>query len=328
MQLLETIAVRGGRRVELHLGDLSDLARHEWFDAIVVSAFGSDYTPTGTSLIGALHRKGVSVESLAAVRELDYSRVYATWLSGPVRSADPAIGFGRVICFEPELLGSPPQVVGHLFRALVGVAAERPEIRTLAMPILATGDQGYSIAEMLPPLLDASVQSLSNGLPLDRIAIVVRDPRAAAEARSHFQREQARSGEYDVFISYAHEDTAAREVFVDALLDVLPTTRVFVDRFEIDPGAAWQRRIFEGLDRCRNVVSLLTPAYLASDPCLEEFNIAWMRSRERGEDLLRPLFVSEAELPTYMRSRLYVDCREFDHDKLASAAASVAQALR
>ena len=328
MQTLETINVSGGRRVELQQGDLSNLARHEWFDAIVVSAFAGDYTPTATSLVGALHRRGVSVRSLADEKDLDYGQLYATWLSGAVRAADPAIGFGRVICFEPELIGTPPQVVGHLFRALVGVVAERPDIRSLAMPILATGHQGYSLAEMLPPMLEASARSLAGGLPLDRIAIVVNDELKATEARKYFVAAQQSSGEYDVFVSYAHEDTRARELFVAALHEVLPSARVFVDRFEIDPGAAWQRRIFEGLDRCRCVVSLLTPAYLASEPCLEEFNIAWMRSRERREDLLRPLFVSESELPTYMRSRLYVDCREFDSGKLTAAAASVAQALR
>ena len=328
MRMLETINVRNGRRVELHQGDLSDLARNEWFDAIVVSAFAGDFTPTETSLIGALDRKGVSVRALAAAKDLDYLQPFATWLSNPVRATDPRIGFGRVVCFEPSRIGTPPEVVGHLFRALVGVVAERPEIRSLALPVLATGDQGYSVAEMLPSLLDASVRSLDAGLPLDRIAIVVRQERDAAQARQHFVEAQKSIGEYDVFVSYAHEDTAARETFVTALKDMLPGTRVFVDRFEIDPGAAWQRRIFEGLDRCRCVVSLLTPAYLASEPCLEEFNIAWMRARERREDVLRPLFVSEVNLPTYMRSRLYVDCREFDSGKLSSAAAAVAQALR
>jgi hypothetical protein len=36
MKVLDTIHVRGDRRIDLCQGDLTDLARNEWFDAIVV----------------------------------------------------------------------------------------------------------------------------------------------------------------------------------------------------------------------------------------------------------------------------------------------------
>jgi hypothetical protein len=56
----------------------------------------------------------------------------------------------------------------------------------------------------------------------------------------------------------------------------------------------------------------LTPNYLASPNCLEEFNIAWMRSRESNDLVLRPLFVADTPLPTWIRMKQYVDCREAD----------------
>lgn len=327
MEILETISIKGDRRVELCQGDLTDLERNEWFDAIVVSAFDGDYTPTERSLVGALDRKGISVADLATRKALDYVADYGTWLSEPVRSSDPAIGFSRVLCFEPARVGRPPEVVGHLFRALVPIVAERPQLRTVAMPVLSTGDAGHTIEEMLPPLLDAAVNNLAHGLPVDRIGIFVRSDEDAAVAREHFAAAMARAGQYDVFVSYSQKDSAARDDFVKALKERRRGTEVFIDKVEIDHGAAWQRQIFQNLERCQRIVCLLTPNYLASDICLEEFNIAWMRSRDAGDVILKPLFVADAELPAWIRSRQYIDCREFDAGKLADAASSVADSL-
>ena len=328
MEVIESIEVRGGRRVDLCQGDLTELARREWFDALVVSAFAGDHSPTPSSLIGALHRKGVSVAELASHPEVDYRRDLGTWLSEPLHASDPGIGYERIVCFEPGHVGTPPEAIGHLFRALVAIVASHPGILTLAMPVLSTGDARYALHVMLPPLLEAAVNALAHGLPLDQIAIVVRSEPDVTEARTIFERARSDLGAYDVFVSYAHEDTEARERFLGALLAARPTTRVFVDRLEIDNGAAWQRRIFESLDRCRRVVALLTPAYVRSPVCLEEFNIAWMRDRESGLDILKPLYVASHELPTYMRLRNYLDCREADAEKLAGAAQSIADSLR
>ena len=72
MKLLGTITIRGagGKRIELYQGDLTSLGPDQGFDMLVVSAFPDDYLPTRNSLIGALHRKGLSVANLAAAKKL------------------------------------------------------------------------------------------------------------------------------------------------------------------------------------------------------------------------------------------------------------------
>jgi hypothetical protein len=327
VQRLDEIRVAGGRRVELLQGDLSNLPRREWFDAIVVSAFNRNYYPSSTSLIGALDRRGISVEELAATKEDDHTEQLGTWLSAPVHATDRGIGFERVICFEPMQLGSPPQVVGHLFRALTSIVGGHQDIRTIAMPILATGNMGYAVEEMLPPLLDAAVNWLDRGRLIDRLAIVVYSDADAGIAQQIFERAKRGFTEYDVFVSYAHEDSDLREHLSTVLRSTRPETTFFVDREQIDNGAAWQRKIFESLDRCKLVVALMTPDYLRSEVCLEEYNIAWMRGRREGRPILRPLFVSGVDLPTYMDSLNYQDCRERDRQKLADAAAELARFL-
>ena len=44
-----------------------------------------------------------------------------------------------------------------------------------------------------------------------------------------------------------------------------------------------------------------------------------MRSRESKQDVLFPLYAFSAKLPTYMKYRLYLDCREGNSDKIRDA---------
>lgn len=394
MRLIDTIDVPGAarKRVELYQGDLTDLTPAEAFDTLVVSAFPDDYTATPRSLIGALARKGVSVESLAIDKDVDLRGAYACWLSREFKPANPALQFRRILCFEPQVRGRPPEVVGDIFRALVPILAERPDIRSIAAPVVAAGDQGYSTVEMLAPLLDAALHWLTRGLPLERFKIVAYAQEHADEAARVFaQRKSAlapkpppdaafdttvslqgsRSGdvvsrrstddsaaempsgatgragtdqpsalpasgpaagvdqlaEFDVFISYARANAAESEALERALRALRPGIRIFVDRKEIDIGSAWQPEIFESLDHCRKVVAMLSPAYLGSKVCKEEFNIAWIRGRESDTDVIFPVYLYTTALPTYMKYRNYFDCREGDPGKLTEASRRLLAAL-
>jgi hypothetical protein len=340
MKLLDSIEVRGEQNkvIELHQGDLTDLTAAEAFDLLVVSAYPDDYTPTSTSLIGALDRKGLSVQSLAGDKEIDLRANFSSWLSKEFTPRDPGLRFRRILCFEPLVRGRPPELVGDIFRALTPVLAERPDIRTVALPLVAAGDQGYPAAVMLGPLLEAALQWLENGLPLDCIKIVTQSDPQAQEAldlfskqKAQYQRSaprlQAKGIDYDVFISYSRANAPESEAMEQALRISRPGIRIFVDRKEIDIGSAWQPEIFENLDRCRKVVAMLSPDYLGSKVCKEEFNIAWIRGRETDEDLIFPVYLYTAALPTYMKYRNYFDCREGDHVKIAEASQKLLTAL-
>ncbi|MBU0908551.1 MAG: toll/interleukin-1 receptor domain-containing protein [Proteobacteria bacterium] len=341
MRLLGTIKITGReeKRIELCQGDLTSLRPEERFDLLIVSAFPDDYIPTYTSLIGALHRKGLSVADLAAAKELDLRTNFSCWLSQKFSPTHEDLRFDHILCFEPpQQRGHPPSVVGDIFRALMPILAEKKEIKTAAMPIVAAGDQGFSVAEILEPLLGAAIQWMEHGLPLNVLKIVAYSDWQAQAAERTFHdkaslyiatapRQTKPPTDFDVFLSYAHENSSETEFLEQSLRRANPTIRLFFDRKSIDIGVAWQPEIFESLDRCRKVVAIFSPDYLASKVCKEEFNIAWVRSRDTDQDIIFPIYLYSANLPTYMKYRNYVDCREGDRTKLERASTRLLQAL-
>ena len=341
MKLLSRIDIPGkpGKAIELLQGDLTTPDAQHPIDLLVVSAFPDDYLPTPNSLIGALHRKGVSVAQLAGVKALDLRAHFSCWLSQDITSI--GLGFKRLLCFEPLVRGIPPDVVGDIFRALMPILGDHAELRSLAMPVVAAGDASWPLPVMLEPLFDAAIHWMMIGLPLDVVKVVVRAQASADEATLIFEAWRKKSPpvpplptvvgaphKFDVFVSYAHQDADLAAAFSQALAAKSPTTRQFLDRQSIAIGMAWQPAIFESLDHCRKVVALMSPSYLASKVCKEEFNIAWARSRDSEQDILFPVYLYSASLPTYMTYRNYFDCREGRPDRIAQACDTLLQALQ
>jgi TIR domain len=348
MKLIDTIEINSGtdiRRLELLVGDLTEIPDEHRIDVLIVSAFPHDYVPTSSSLIGALDAKGLSVATLARRPEADLRSNFSCWISREIKPAIHGLSFRRLLCFEPAVRARPPELVGDIFRALAPFVYAEPAIRSMAMPVVAAGDQGYSISTMLPPLLDAAKHWLAIGFPMHTIKLVVRSESALAEALPIFRkygrartsaknrpRKPARrsgakapiehSARYDVFVSYSHQDgDAARHLAANLQRFGL---RVFIDRSEIDVGASWQQKIFDALESCSATATLYSPSYLQSKVCQEEFNISRLRHRESDQGVIFPVLLEDTELPAYMRVLNYVDCRINDMAKIASAADNLA----
>ena len=337
MDLIDSITVREGgaeREVQLLVGDLTRLDPDDAVDVLVVSAFPDDYVPTPTSLIGKLDGVGVSVADLARDKAVDLREFSACWLSRPLERPD--LHLSRILCFEPARRGKAPEVVGDLFRSIIPLAAGDPPIKRIAMPLLAAGDQGESPMVMLRALANAAVCWISNGLTLECVKIVLgskwRDrpepEDTFAEVKADLLREPLGPPHgflFDAFISYSHQDAAAVGGLLDDLRLHRPDLRIFVDRLELKLGAAWQQHIFESLDDSRKVISILSPDYVASRVCQEEYNMAVLRHREAGGGVLLPVYLRTTEMPTYMKLIQWEDARESDRDLVAQAANRLAQ---
>jgi len=309
----------------------------EAVDVLVVSAFPDDYTPTPGSLIGALAKKGVSLAGLAEKKAVDLRGNYACWLSEEIMSPDPGIQFKRILCFEPLSKGHPPEVVGDIFQGLISLSEGAHPIASIALPLVASGDQNISMADMLEPLFDAAVHWLALGLSVKKIKIVQHSELKAAELKGAFsilKKQYSRaviqwsdSFNYDVFISYSHDNAAAVDFLLDEMKRINPNLKIFLDRKDLNTGVAWQQEIFEALDDCRKVVAFYSPAYLSSKICREEFNIAMFRHRESKAGVLSPIYLHTADLPTWMKVTQYIDCREADKVQLILAGKEICENL-
>jgi hypothetical protein len=332
MLLLDVLSIYYGaeeRRIEIYYGDLTDLSPQDAVDVLVVSALPNDYIPTPDSLIGALDRKGISVKKLAQEKAADLRQAFSCWMSQEIGSVDPGIQFKRILCFEPLVRGSPPQVVGDIFRGLAPFMAGPPAVRSIAMPLVATGNYHQPLERIIEPLLDAAVHWIAIGFPLMQLKIVARSEVSAQNLKREFARlkEKYRDfslppghTQYDVFISYSHMDGRAANLVVEELRNKKPYIRLFFDQMTLDTGVAWQQKIYEAIDASRRVLVLLSPSYIRSKVCLEEFNITLHRRRETGQEILFPIYLYSAALPTYMSALTsYEDCREGDSVKLGQA---------
>ena len=191
MKLLSQINIERSQDsavIQLLQGDLSALPTEHATDLLVMSAFPGDYIALKGSVIYALHKKGLSVESLANDKEIDLRKQLNCWLSKPLSSADQKkFNFKKILCFEPgEKIKQPEEVVGDIFRCINTFAFDE-EHNELAMPIIGTGYQQVSLQKMLPALLQVCYFWLKNGLPIKSVKLVVHHSEKAKEAVQLFE---------------------------------------------------------------------------------------------------------------------------------------------
>jgi hypothetical protein len=342
--LIQALTTADGGRLELLLGDLTAVPPEHSVDALVVSAFPNDYTPTRSSLIGALAQAGLSVKDLAADKEEDLREFFNCWLSRELRP-EPQLPYRRVLCFEPSATVSPIEKIADVFRALEPFAHAPPYIKSIAMPLLTTGDRGGDVDAIAAALVSAAARRLAEGHPIRTIKIVVRSEGHAEivsrllSAFAHMVRSQGDELQfysnvplvsdrepYDVFISYARHNVESARI-IDASLKA-EGIRAFIDEMEIDLGAAWQQAIFDALENCRCVVALYSPDFLRSKVCQDEFAIAMILRRQRDEGFLAPLLLEDVSLPAYMQIVNYADCRVSEPAKLRANAVRIASRLK
>jgi hypothetical protein len=351
---IEVVREDGLRRIQLLHGDLSNIPPEHSVDVLVISAFPNGYAPTRSSLIGALSRRGLSVARLAEKKEWDLREDFSCWMSCHLHEAG-IFNFKRLLCFETADRGQPYELVSDIFHALSPFVFAEPRIRSVAMPVLATGNQGHDFKTMLRALLAAGQHALSEGTPLDVIKIVVNDERQLGAARRVFSREQrslravreaghpesdqtiqkservlgnsaaAETVGFDVFISYARADHLVATSLADNLRNA--GLSVFIDTSAINHGEAWLERIHDALDSCRSVIAVYSPDFVQSRPCKWEFNLACAKNLESDGTFLHPILVRDAQLPIYMRALNYRDCRVSDLNKVRVVAEALARGL-
>ena len=121
--------------------------------------------------------------------------------------------------------------------------------------------------------------------------------------------------QYDVFISYSRLD----EFWVDKLKSALERhkIKVWIDKEQIAPGDRFVNVIEMGIKSSHTMVLVVSPQSMASGWVEEEYHFALSLSKDRVSDFrLIPVVLKDAELPGFLKSRVWVDFRdENDFDK-------------
>lgn len=357
MEHLQTIAVGSGENtgsIELYRGDLAALSDEDAVDILVVSAFPDNYTERAGALIGALGKAGLSVADLAANKAIDLRSKRSCWLSAPI---DRRHGFERLLCFEPLLNGTPPEMVDDIFDSLDLVLLSEFRNATVAMPLVSTGDMQWPVEEMATALLSAAVARLQIGLPLKTLKIVEIDAGKAACIAEVFKSFSAQRGKkvsarparkknaelfrgvlgsapaaptgWDVFISYSHKDRELVDQFVEILQTEWSGARVFLDSEEIRNGSDWINVLADAIDSSQRFVAIFSPDYFSSKWCRREFNAAIIRDDKGDDDILYPIFLRRApDAPSLYLTFNHADCCEVDLTKLQAATRKLVEQSR
>jgi hypothetical protein len=337
MKQLDSLKVyhsSGLRCIELYHGDITQLAAAP-VDCLVISAFPNDYTPSPNSLIGSLHKCGVSIAAIAEQKAEDLREDFSCWWSNEL--SIPASPARRILCFEPRGEGGAVELLAGVFQSLTTMVLNNPSVQTIAMPLLGSGDQRGEVGELLPALLEAAVRWMEAGLPITRLLLVEASELKAQEIKGAFsvlkrqysaEVEGDRLSKYDVFVSYCQKDREGVDVMLSHLLKRSPALRIFRDTYNFNPGSMWCQEIFDAIEQSRRVVAFLSPRYLKSPMCKQEWNMAFLRQLTSKSSVLFPILMHLTPLPHNYRVVQYQDCVEADETKLASAAEKLLLELR
>ncbi|XP_072027087.1 uncharacterized protein [Amphiura filiformis] len=347
---LEVNTNHGNCRIELCIGDITKLPVSDQVDVVLVSAFPWNYSPTPRTLLGALKSNlNIDVNKMSKNKSEDLRSMYNCWIS---QSLPDGLPFKRLLCFETKLNFDhrPSELIGNIFRCLVPVLSDKDG--SVITPLLSTGNQGYNEENMLASLTETAMNWMKAGLPLKLLKIVLFARIEDGKVNKSFMRrhedlcrkfdqiketysqkekeeyDEDVPSEYDVYLSCSEKDSNIATKLEEELQKARPDIKICKEYQKLDKDSAWQTDMYDIMRKCARVVPVLTPNYLTSLSCLEQYHLALCCNRRTRRHLLAPLYVHSVEnLPTYISLVQYVDCRENDETKLAQSCSDLAKSI-
>jgi predicted transcriptional regulator YheO len=175
MALINVISIptpNGTKTIEIHHDDITSL---KWdFDILVLSAYRFGYAPTPNTIMKSLlDNMGLSVSDYARKPSIDLRESLNCWVSEII----PDSNFKRLLCVEgiSDLLyleGSSERVLSDLFATISLLSYKKISARSIAMPILGTGNQGSKVEDVLPILIEKTINALCTNIDLTTVYFV------------------------------------------------------------------------------------------------------------------------------------------------------------
>jgi hypothetical protein len=164
----EVQTVWGYKSVELHHADITQLPNP--VDCLLISAFANSYNPREGTVLGYLKKNcNLSMIELLSDAELNLIKPFNIWISKKI----PNQNFERIACIE--ILGSSFSL-DNIFKNMVSLFMicenHNIELKTIALPLLGTGNQGLNPEQVLPHLLINTITTLKKVNQLSKIIFV------------------------------------------------------------------------------------------------------------------------------------------------------------
>ena len=237
----------------------------EAYDITVCSAFQSNYLPVRGTLIGALlSDMNISVDSLSRNKALSLDEAHC-WLSESTGTR-----LGRIACVEITSLREAPsgeavrdallkRSFSTLRMLLEYTAMQGVRVENVALPLLGTGSQQLSVAEVAGPLMKQLFYALETIEGLSCVTVCEYSHEKARELASIVERMLMRSAHAspDVFISYSSKQIDEALVIRDKLTESGISCWMAPD--SIPSGSQYWQEIPIALANTKVLVLLLTP---------------------------------------------------------------------
>jgi len=125
-----------------------------------------------------------------------------------------------------------------------------------------------------------------------------------------------------IFISYSHND----KNFVDQLAAnlVMHKARVWVDRWELNVGDSILDKVQDALQGSSALIIVISKSSMDSNWCKKELSSGLLRELEEKRVVVLPALLEDAEMPIFLRGKMYADFRSDFDDGLKKILESIA----
>ncbi len=290
----------GIKTVEVYTGDIRNFDEH--IDIFTASAFYRSYHPSPRTVYEALVDIGINAEELARRPVIDMRDLCNVWLS----DVTPVSGrMTRIGCVEmspltrnrsewrerqTDLLNTL-----HAYFQMLDIAATAGiPMKTIALPLLGSGNQKIDIGFILTPLLNECISFLKRNSAVSRICFIERSPGKAFQIASAVKdsyavyrekhvikaekQEAAVSGNEKVFISYASEDQKVVET-LSSMIEKKGFSCWYAGRSIIQ--GSYAKAIVKGISEASYFIVMISKNSLQSQHVLNEIDLAFNEKRHK-----------------------------------------------
>ncbi len=265
-------------------------AARRGYDADVFLSYGAGTEALARELIPLLNESGVTTHPATTADRPP---------SALARRAQMDASRHLVVLADEDPNAEQEQDIAYFLRRSVNATTKR-----FTLPVVTSSEAFRN----LPPLVqNLQFFNLARASVPEAARTIVTQIRDGSGHLEFGAPQPARSSRFDVFLSYVHED----EEWALALAENLRRLGldVWLDQWETAADQPVATRLAEGLARAEAVIAVVSPRWIGSGWCNEEFAAAMMASADGRQRLIPVLWGDVSSVPPFVASRLFVDFR-------------------